>query len=168
MALFNLGVAKIEVSDIAADGGVGTTFAALGLTQEGTTKLNFAEGTTTDLMVEEYDTAADSIFTGGEKTIEFVIANPDEDTLVALIGGTKSGTGASTVYTAPATATVIERSVKITPKKGLGWIFPRVLITARPTSDLGKNTWMGLTVTGKVLVPTKSGVTDFSTFRATV
>lgn len=165
MALFNLGVAKIEVSPIAADGGVGTTFAALGLTQEGTTKINFAEPTTTDLMVEELDTAADSIVTGGEKTIEFVIANPDEDTLVALIGGTKAGTGATTTYTAPATATIIERSVKITPKKGLGFIFPRVLITARPTSDLGKTTWMGVTVTGKVLAPTKAGVSDWSTFR---
>lgn len=165
MALFNLGVAKIEVSDIAADGGVGTAFAALGLTREGTTKINFADSTTTDLMVEELDTAADSILTGGEKTIEFVIANPDEDTLVALIGGTKAGTGATTTYTAPATATIIERSVKITPRKGLGFIFPRVLITARPTSDLGKTTWVGVTVTGKVLAPTKAGVSDWSTFR---
>ncbi len=165
MALFNLGVAKIEVSPIAADGGVGITFAALGLTQEGTTKINFADGTTTDLMVEELDTAADSVIQAGEKTIEFVIANPDEATLVALIGGTQTGTGSTAVYTAPATATVIERSIKITPKKGLGFIFPRVLITARPTSDLGKTTWMGVTVTGKVLAPTKEGVTDWSTFR---
>lgn len=165
MALFNLGVSKIEVSAIAGDGGVGTTFAALGLTQEGTTKINFADPTTTDLMVEEFDTAADSIVTGGEKTIEFVIANPDEDTLVALMGGTKAGTGATTTYTAPATYAIVERSVKITPKKGMGFIFPRVLITAKPTSDLGKTTWMGVTVTGKVLVPTKAGVTDWSTFR---
>lgn len=165
MALFNLGVSKIEVSPIAADGGVGTVFAALGLTQEGTTKINFADATTTDLMVEELDTAADSIVTGGEKTIEFVIANPDEDTLVALMGGTKTGTAGATTWTAPATTTVIERSIKITPKKGLGFIFPRVLITARPTSDLGKTTWMGVTVTGKVLAPTKAGVTDWSTFR---
>lgn len=165
MALFNLGVAKIEVSVLAVDGGVGTAFAPLGLTQEGTTKINFADGTTTDLMVEELDTAADSVSQAGEKTIEFVIANPDEDTLVALIGGTKTGTGPTATYTAPATTTVIERSVKITPKKGLGFIFPRVLITARPTSDLGKNTWMGLTVTGKVLAPTKTDVSDWSTFR---
>lgn len=165
MALFNLGVSKIEVAPIAGDGGVGTVFAALGLTQEGTTKINFADPTTTDLMVEEFDTAADSIVTGGEKTIEFVIANPDEDTLVALMGGTKAGTAGTTTYTAPASYAIIERSVKITPKKGMGFIFPRVLITARPTSDLGKTTWMGVTVTGKVLAPTKAGTTDWSTFR---
>ena len=165
MALFNLGVAKIEVSNIAADGGVGTVFAALGLTQEGSTKINFADATSTDLMVEEFDTAADSIITGGEKTIEFVIANPDEDTLVALMGGTKTGTGATTVYKAPGDTVTIEKSVKITPKKGMGWIFTRVQITAKPTSDLGKTTWIGVTVTGKALVPNKVGEAVFSTFR---
>lgn len=165
MALFNLGVSKIELSEIAVDGGVGTTFAVLGLTQEGTTKINFADDTTNDLMVEELDTAADSVATPGEKTIEFTIANPDEDTLVALMGGTKTGTGASTVYTAPSSAVIIERSVKITPKKGLGWVFPRALISAKFTSDVGKATWVGVTVTAKVLSPTKAGVTAWSTFR---
>lgn len=165
MGLFNLGVSKIELATIAVDGDVGTTFAALGLTQEGTTKINFADDTTTDLMVEEMDVAADSVATPGEKTFEFTVANPDEDTLVELFGGMKTGTGASTVYKAPASAVVIERSVKITPKKGIGWVFPRALITAKFTSDVGKTTWVGVTVTGKVLQPTKTGVAPWSTFR---
>lgn len=165
MALFNLGVASIEISPMAVDGDVGTAFESLGLTLEGTTKLNFADPTSTDLMVEELDTAADSILIAGEKSFEFTIANPDEDTLVALLGGTKTGTEGATVWQAPLTNALIERSVKITPKKGLGWIFPRAIITARPTSDLGKTSWMGLSVTGKVIAPTKAGVADMSTFR---
>lgn len=165
MALFNLGVSKIELSDLAVDGGVGTTFAALGLTQEGTTKMNFADATTTDYPVEELDTPADSVSVQGEKTIEFVIANPDEDTFVALMGGSKTGVDGATVYKSALNAVTIEKSIKITPKKGLGWVFPRVQITAVPTSDLGKTTWVGLKVTGKILKSTKADVEVFSTFR---
>lgn len=165
MGLFNLGVAKIELADIAADGDVGTTFAALGLTQEGTCKINFADATITELKVEEFVTAADSDTTEGEKTIEFTVANPDEDTLIAVFGGTKTGTGATTVFKSSLTPVTVEKSLKITPKKGLGWTFPRVLITAKPTSDVGRGTWMGIAVTCKVLQPTKPSVSSWSTFR---
>lgn len=165
MGLFNLGVSKIEVAPVAADGGVGTVFAALGVTLEGSVKLNFDEPTTNDLMVEEYDTPADSEVTQGGRGFEFTIANPDEDTLVALIGGTKTGTAGATTWNAPATGTIIERSVKITPKKGLGHIFARATLTGVPTPDLGRGTWMGLRVVGKALMPTKAGTPDWSTFR---
>ena len=165
MGLFNLGVSKIEFADIAADGGVGEKFAALGLTQEGTTKINFADATITELKVEEFVTAADSDITEGEKTVEFTIANPDEDTFIALFGGIKSVIGKGAVYEAPYTSVNIEKSLKITPVKGLGFIFPRVLVTAKPTSDVGRGTWMGIAVTCRVLKPTLDDVPTWSTFR---
>lgn len=165
MGLFNLGVSKIELADIAADGDVGTNFATLGLTQEGTTKINFADATITELKVEEFVTAADTDTSEGEKTIEFTIANPDEDTFLAVFGGSKSGTGDELTFHAPSTTVNIEKSLKITPVKGLGFIFPRVLVTAKPTSDVGRGTWMGIAVTCKVLQPTKVAVSSWSTFR---
>lgn len=165
MALFNLGIAKIELSDIASDGDVGTTFAVLGQTQEGTCKLNFADATITELKVEEKSTAADSYSEPGEKTVEFTVADPDEDTLVSVFGGTKSGTNGTTKFKAPLNTVTIEKSLKITPRKGMGFTFPRVSITAKFTPDVGKTTWVGVTVTAKVLSPTKTGVSDWETFR---
>lgn len=165
MGLFNLGVSKIELADIATDGSAGTNFATLGLTQEGTCKINFADATITELKVEEFASAADSDITEGEKTVEFTIANPDEDTFVALFGGRKSGTGTQSSFEAPLTAVNIEKSLKITPVKGLGFIFTRVLVTAKPTSDVGRGTWMGIAVTCKVLQPTMNDISSWSTFR---
>lgn len=165
MALFNIGISKIELSDIASDGDVGTAFAALGMTQEGTCKLNFADGTLQELKVEEKDTAADSVLIAGEKSVDFTVADPDEDTLVSVFGGTKSGTGLTTKYKSPLTTVSIEKSLKITPKVGLGHIFPRVLITAKLTPDAGKANWIGVAVSCKVLAPKKDGVSDWETFR---
>lgn len=165
MGLFNLGVSKIEFSAIAADGDVGDDFETLGLTQEGTCKINFADATITELKVEEFASAADSDISEGEKTVEFTIANPDEDTFVALFGGIKSGTDRAVAFLAPLTSVNIEKSLKITPVKGLGFIFPRVLVTAKPTSDVGRGTWMGIAVTCRVLKPTKNDVPTWSTFR---
>ncbi len=165
MGLFNLGVSKIEFSAIAANGDAGENFATLGLTQEGTCKINFADATITELKVEEFVTAADSDITEGEKTIEFTIANPDEDTLVAVFGGIRSGAGVQSVFNAPLTSVNIEKSLKITPVKGLGFIFPRVLVTAKPTSDVGRGTWMGIAVTCRALKPTLENVPTWSTFR---
>lgn len=165
MALFNLGISKIEIADIATDGGVGTVFAPLGLTQKGTAKLNFGDPEVQELEVEEFDVAADAITSDGEKVIEFTVANPDEDTLVKVFGGTKKGTGNNTVYEAPASVMTIEKTLKITPRKGLGFVFARCLITAKFTSDIGKENWLGLTVSAKALVPEKEGTSAWSTFR---
>lgn len=165
MGLFSLGVKAVELSAIAADGDVGTAFAPLGLTKEGTVKFNFADATITELKVEEFADAADSDTAEGEKTIQFTVANPDEDTLVALFGGTKTGTDATAKFSSATTAVTIEKSLKITSNKGLGFIFPRVLITSKPTSDVGRGQWLGIDVTCKVLKPTKDGVSSWSTFR---
>ena len=162
MGLFNLGVSAIELAPIAPDGDVGTTFAALGKTQEGTTKLNFGDATITELKVEESSVAADSYAEPGEKTVEFTVADPDLDTLASVFGGTKSGTGAAAKFSAPSGSVTIERSLKITPNKGMIWTFPRVSITAKFTTDVGKTTWVGVVVTAKVLEPTKSGVAAWS------
>jgi len=158
MGLFNLGVSAIELADIATDGDVGTVFAPLGQTQEGTTKLNFADATITELKIEESSVAADSYSEPGEKTVEFTVANPDLDTLVSVFGGTKTGTGSSAKFSAPSGSVTIEKSLRITPNKGMIWTFPRVSITAKFTSDVGKTTWVGVVVTAKVLQPTKTGV----------
>ena len=163
--LINIGVAKIELGSLAGDGGVSTTFATLGYTEEGSAQLNWENATETEFNVEELDAPLYIATKAGKKSITFKIANPDEDVLVALMGGTKTGTGATAVYKYPDSVVDIEKSIKITPKSGMGLILSRCKITAKLTSALGRTALMGVEVTGTLLQPTKTGEAPLSTFR---
>ena len=163
--LINIGVAKIELGDLAVDGGVATTFAALGYTEEGSAQLNWDDATETEFNVEELDSPLYIATKDGKKSVAFKIANPDEDVLVSLMGGTKTGTGATAVYKYPNSVVDIEKSIKITPKSGMGLILTRCKITAKLSSALGRTSLMGVEVTGTLLQPTKAGEAPLSTFR---
>lgn len=163
--LINIGAAKIEVGDPAADGGMGTSLSQLGYTTEDTIKFNDEGGSEIDFPIEELDVPVYSITKAGNKTFSFQIANPDEDTLVAVFGGTKTGTGGATKWEAPLTQPTIIKSLRFTPQKGLGFNFPKTKLSARWTSDIGKNHLLGIEVVFKVLQPDKVGEKPYSTFR---
>lgn len=163
--LINIGAAKIEVGDPAVDGGMGTTLAPLGYTTVDTIKFNDEGGTEIDFEVEELDIPFYSETQTGTKIFTFQVANPDEDTLVSVFGGTKTGTGATTTWAAPLLAPTIIKSLKFTPKKGIGFNFPKCKVSARWTSDIGKNNLMGIEVSFKVLQPDKANTPAYSTFR---
>lgn len=163
--LINIGAAKIEIGDPAVDGAMGTTLAALGYTTEDTIKFNDEGGTETEFNVEELDIALYAETQPGTKTFVFQVANPDEDTLVKVFGGTKTGTEGATTWQAPLQAPTIIKSLKFTPKKGMGFNFPKTKLSARWTSDIGKNHLLGIEVSFKVLQPDKEGEAPYSTFR---
>lgn len=164
MGQINNGIASITMGAIAADGGMGTTLASLGFTEEDSVKFNFEDAEKKEYFAEEVDSAFFTSTKAGKKTIEFTIANPDVDTLVAVFGGSKTGTGPAAVYNDPAVVPIIEQSLKITPKVGLGFNFPRVLVTAKLTDAMGRNALLGVSVSCSVLQPKKAGVASFSTF----
>lgn len=163
--LINIGVAEIAVGAIAVDGGMGTTLAPLGYTEEGSASLNQDDPTETEFKVEEIDIPIHVESTSGNFSIAFKVADPDEDTLVAVFGGTKTGTGATAVYAYPSTSVSIERSIKFTPKTGMGLNIPRAKITAKFSSEIGRAALLGIEVSGRVLQPTKADEPPFSTFR---
>lgn len=165
MGVISTGVAAITFGDIAADGGMSTSLEALGYTLEGTAKINTEDGTTTDYKVEEVEDPIDSEVTQGKMTVQLTIADPDEDTFINVFGGSKSGSGANTVYQYPATIPSIEKSIKVTPKKGIGFNFVRAKITGKFTSDIGRGKLMGVEITATILTPTKDGEPKFDTFR---
>ncbi len=165
MGQINNGIEKIELGAIAVDGGMGTVLSSLGFTEEDSAKINFEDPEKKEYFVEEFDTALFVAIKQGKKSFEFTISNPDVDTLVATFGGTKTGTGADTVYDAPSVMPTIEQSLKITPKVGMGFKFPRVQVTAKFTDSIGRNALLGIVVTCEVLQPTKSGTAIFSTFQ---
>lgn len=165
MGVITTGIGKIEFGEIAADGGVSTTFAAWGYTLEGSAAINTDDPTETEFKVEEIDAALDTDVTAGKMSLTLTIADPDEETLVNIFGGAKTGTGAATVYTFPTANPVVEKSIKVTPKKGLGIIVPRAKLTGKFSSEVGRGKLLGIEITGTILQPTKSGVGKFSTFR---
>lgn len=165
MGQANNGIKSIKLGAIAVDGGMGTSLASLGYTEEDSAKINFEDAEKKEYFAEEVDTAWFQTLKAGKKTFEFTIANPDAATLVAVFGGTKTGTGSTTVYSAPAVMPTIEQSLEITPKIGLGFKFPRVLVSAKLTDSIGRNALLGVVVTCEVLQPTKANEPIFTTFQ---
>lgn len=154
MAQITIGLASIKVADILADGATGTTFAPLGYTYENTCKFTEADPETTAFYAEEVDDAIDSSEKAGETKLNFSIANPDVDTLVAVFGGTKDGSS----WHAPETKPVIEKSIEVTPKKGLKFTIARAKLTAKLNADFSRKGLFLVEVSCTILVPTKSGV----------
>ncbi|MDR7818705.1 hypothetical protein RIU47_08815 [Riemerella anatipestifer] len=161
----NIGLASIKIGEIASDGGMGTSLEQIGVTNQGSCKINFEDAEKKEFFVEEYDDPFHVEYTQGKINIQYQIANPDIDTIVKVFGGSKSGSGPSEVYKAPNQSVTIERSMEMTPKKGLGFKFPRVSITAKFTPDIGKENLLMLDITASVLRPTKDGEPRFSMFK---
>lgn len=160
----NIGVAEIAIGAIAADGDMGTTLAALGYTEDGSASLSWDDPTETEFKVEEIDTPIHIESTDGKRSVVFKIADPDLDTFVATFGGTKSGTGAAEVFNFPSNTVTIERSLRFTPKQGIGLRIPRAKITAKLSSEIGRAALLGVEVTATVLQPKKSGVAPIIAF----
>lgn len=158
MANITRGVNTIQVGAIAGDGGPGTTLAVLGLTLAGTAKMTQSDASVQDILVEESDVPLDSIKTPGKIDFNWTIANPDTATLVALFGGTASGTSPNKTWNMPAAIITQELTVKVTPQKGMAVVFPRASVTAKLNGDFSKTAVFGIDVTITPLLPTKSGV----------
>lgn len=163
--LINIGVAEIAIGAIAVDGGMGTTLAPLGYTEEGSAQINMDDPTETEFPVEELEVPLWIESKAGKIAVAFKVADPDEDTLVKVFGGAKTGTGATAVYSWPLAPVSIERSIKFTPKKGMGLNIPRAKITAKFSSEIGRGALLGVEVTGTVLQPTKADEPAITTFR---
>lgn len=151
-----LGVGQIAVGDIAADGGVATTFAPLGVTYKDTAELMQEEGEDIIHECEELDDPIENIPTKGKTTIKWSIVDFTPEVLIKVLGGSKSGTTPNFKWEAPDAATVIEKSVEITDKRGSKITFPRVSIKAAINYKLAKSGIAQVVITGTVLQPTKT------------
>ncbi|MFA5450596.1 MAG: hypothetical protein WC231_01170 [Dehalococcoidales bacterium] len=152
------GLSKIQIGDIAVDGDVSANFTDLGKVYKDTAKLEQAEGEEIEHEVEDVDDPVISITTKGRTTVEWAIIDFDPDTLVKVLGGTSTGTAPNKKWEAPDSASLLEKSVKITPKVGSPIILPRVSLRARIDYQLTRAGIAQVIITGKVLQPTKTGV----------
>ena len=153
-----LGVAKIELGAIAADRDVSASFASPGNIYKDTAEITQEQEADTEHFCEEQDEAF-AIVPGSKKTkIKFAVTDFTPAALVALLGGTAAGVAPADTWTAPATTDIIEKSVKITPKRGKTITFPRVSLRAMINYKLAKSGIAQVMVEGTVMTPTKTGV----------
>jgi hypothetical protein len=165
--VYTLGLAKIEIGDIANDGGMGTSLDVLGQTLQGTCNISQDDPETTEFFAEELDDPVVSISKRGKTTLTFSIMNPDVQVLQKALGGTVSGSGDAAKWSSPTQIPIIEKSVKVTPQQGLIFEFPRVKIVAKINGAFSRDNIFVIEVTGTALQPTKSGTAPFTAYKIT-
>jgi hypothetical protein len=152
------GLAKIEIGDIAVDGDVAASFASIGQIYKDTAKYEQADGENIEHEVEDVEDPVIVVPTKGRTTLEFAVIDFDPDNLVKILGGTATGTAPDKVWEAPVSASIVEKSVKITPKAGKPITIARMSLRARVSYTLTKSGIAQVIVSGTVLQPTKAGV----------
>jgi hypothetical protein len=158
------GLSKIEIGNIAGDGGIATTWTQIGDTEQGSATFTEEEGTIQEFFVEESD---DPVFTGrtqpGSKTFTFSTNDLSTAQLAVLKGGTASGNGTSTPLTweAPEVEAEVEKSVRMTLRTGQIIEIVRAKLVANLDWNLGKEQLGKVTVTCTILKPTKANTKSF-------
>lgn len=157
-----LGVESILMGDIAVDGGMGTTLTALGVTYRDSAELLSEEVKATEHYSEENDDPEEIVLDKGITTVKWAIIDASPDTLIRVLGGTKTGTAPDEIWHAPATAEDIEQSVQINDKKGYSIDIVRAKITASIDYKVSRSGILKINITAKVLTPTKAATAPYT------
>lgn len=156
------GLSKVEWSPLASDGDVGTTWTDIGLTaRDATSSLTTAEGTVSEIYANETDTPVDTTTTPGVTTLDLSVLVHDEDSLVAVLGGTKTGTGSGSdpyVWNAADVIPELEKSFRITTRSNDRIIISRTKVNPLITYDFGPDGVLLVNIKATMLQPLKSGV----------
>jgi hypothetical protein len=129
---YQVKIKAIEVGDIESDGGVATTFAALGNTRRDTLAFNPTAPTFEKIHVEEQDTPVLNVMTGtGGLQLNRTLVDRDADVLTELWGGTV----VNGQWQEPDIIPTVEKSLRIEPRQGRPFIFPRVQLLVQIQYD---------------------------------
>jgi hypothetical protein len=164
MDTYTLGLAKIEIGDIATDGGMGQALSVWGQTLQGTCNVTQEDPETNEFYAEELDDPVVSISKRGKTTLVFSVMNPDVAVLQKLFGGTVTGTGDTAKWSAPKQLPVIEKSVRVTPQMGLIWEFPRMKINSKINGQFSRENIFVIEVSGTALQPSKESEAIYNAY----
>lgn len=157
MAKHVFGLVNVELGTIESDGGVSLTFAPVGETVSGTATMGTEDNTVTDFNIEESSSPIESVVTQpGKITFNWSTYNVDADQLVKLFGGTKI-TGPPVKWEAPDSFIDVEKSIKLTDKKGNVVVIPRAKLSAKLGLAFSKDKLGQVDIAATVLQPTKAG-----------
>ena len=162
--VYTLGIAKIEMGDIAADGGMGTALESVGQTHKGTCNITQEDPETNEFFAEELDDPVVSISRRGKTTLVFSVMNPDPNTMRTFFGGTVVGSGDTAKWNAPLQLPEVEKSVRVTPQRGLIFDFPRMKINAKINGAFSRENIFVIEVSGTALQPAKAGVSILTAY----
>jgi hypothetical protein len=147
----------IKVGDIASDGGIATSFAPLGRTRKDTLTFNVTAPTKQKIFVEEQKNPILNVTTEeGTLQMQWTLVDWDNAVMLALWGGAV----VNGQWQEPDTLPVIEKSLRIEPKTGKPFIYPRCEITAQIEYDTTGKIFQ-IVVTAEKLQPDKAGVSAF-------
>ncbi len=150
------GLKSIKVGDVAVDGGMGTTLAVLGVTDEGSATFTKGEDTSKEFFCEESDDPIETVTKKGITTLEWGIVDVSPATLVKVFGGTVDVTvPAVPVWEPPSSAAVIEKSIEVITKTDVKIEIVRAKISASMDLKLGKEAIGSVKIKATVLTPTK-------------
>jgi hypothetical protein len=150
---YQLLIKNILVGTIASDGGVATVFASLGYTRKDTLVYNTTAPTFQPIEAEEIDTPALNVKTASEKVqIQWNIFQWDVDVLTSIWGGTV----VDGQWQAPDASPTVEKSLRIEPRDGKPFIYPRVQLTAQVQYDTTGKIFQ-IAMSADVLQPLKAG-----------
>jgi len=154
------GLAGIDSAPLPVAGGIPATadLVFIGNTEKDQAKVTEADPTETEFYANETDDPIDSDITGGKKTLEFTLFDVAEANLLAWLGGTVSGTGATTTWNSPGQKATFEKSFRVRSKDGQYLIFPRVKFAAKVDYDLSNKGFFKVAVKGTILTPTGTGI----------
>ncbi len=151
------GLVSVEISDIAADGDVGTAWQTIGETVIGSAKITSTVATVQDFFAEESDSPIESLTTTPSSLeITWESYNLTPSNVIALYGGT--GSDATLTWEAPDVLPTLYKSLRFTDKKGNVWVVARANLNSTLNVSFTKTDLGRITVTGKVLQPEKVGV----------
>ena len=147
----------IKVGAIAPDGGEATVYAPLGRTRKDTLTFNVTAPTKQKIFVEEQKTPILNVTTEeGTTQMQWKLVDWDNDVLTGLWGGAV----VNGQWQEPDVLPTIEKSLRIEPKTGKPFIYPRCEITAQIEYDTTGKIFQ-IAVTAEKLQPDKTGVPAF-------
>jgi len=158
------GTSKIEVAPLAGDKGVGTVWTDLGnISADSTAQLLQGDPTTKEFFSITSDQPIEKDVTPGSLVLTLSVMDVTAANLERLIGGASTGTTeANKVWSAPLQATVIEQSVKITPKKGKIITIVRAQFSGKVNFSLQKDGLFLIDLIISVLLPEKANTAPYT------
>ena len=152
---YTMGVSQILFGEIAQDGGMSQSLAAVGYTNQDSCSITMDDPEVTEFYAEEVDMPVITKSKKGKVNVALSIMNPSVETLAMFLGGT-ADTSAET-WTNGTTYENIELSMRIIPDQGFIFDMPRVKIDAKINGELNNSSLMTLDITGVLLQPEKEG-----------
>jgi|LSPZ01.1.fsa_nt_gi hypothetical protein len=158
MATRNIGLLKIEVGELAGDGDLSTALASLGGTFKESCKITQDDNETFDFEIEEQDDPIESVVTKkGATTIEWAVVDFEPATLQKVWGGEV----VDGKWEEPETIPEKELSVRVTPKTGSPFTYPRCKVNAKLDYEATRTGIAKIVVRARKMKPVKEGVPAF-------